>query len=64
MTKRKRKKINKIMHYSAYDYVRKGKFDYLQRQGRLYRKHEAYLCKMNRRSFERLTKRLLEKYKE
>lgn len=60
MTKRRRKKINKIMHGSTYDYIRKGKFEYLLKQSRIYRRHEMYLCKMNRRSFEKLKQELLE----
>lgn len=64
MTKRRRKKIDKIMFNPAHDYIRKGKFDYLHKQGKLYEKYEEYLRKMNNRSFNRFAKRLLEKYKE
>lgn len=64
MTKRRRKKIDKLMFNSANDYLRKGKFGYLYKQGKLYERHKEYLYKMNVRSYNRFAKRLLEKYKE
>ena len=64
MTKRRREKITTIMSCSAYKYVERGKFEYLKKQTRLYRKHEMYLYKMNKRSFNRTVKRLLKELKE
>lgn len=62
MTKRRRKKIIKIMYTSTYKYVSKGKFDYLFRQTKLFRKHETYLDKMCKRDWKKVTEKLLEKY--
>ena len=62
MTKRRRHKICKIVSYGAHHYVAKGKFDYLFKQNKLYRKHETYLTKMSKREFNRLVKALSIKY--
>lgn len=64
MTKRRRKKINRLMSDSAYKYVEKEKFAYLLKQAKLYNKHKSYLLKMGNRTFQRFTQKLLAKYKE
>ena len=56
MTKRRRKKLYKIMH-TVYTYIRKGKFDYLYRQNKLFEKHARYLAKMQKHSFYQFFKR-------
>ena len=61
MTKRRRKKINKIMS-NAFPYVEKGKFAYLYRQAELYRKHAKYLVKHSSRNLKRNLKRFTEDY--
>lgn len=53
MTKRRRKKVHKIMSYPS-SYVEKGKFAYLMRQAKLYNRHAGYLRKYALRSFNKL----------
>ena len=60
MTKRRRKKLNRIM--SDYSYIERGKFTYIYKQISLYRKHKSYLNKMSNHAWKKFTKELLEKY--
>lgn len=62
MTKRRRKKIDKILHDATI--LEKVSFAYYYKQCKIFKKHEFYLCRMNRRSYRRSAKQLLKICKE